>query len=77
MATTAATPRPKVEEYEASDAMRTLQRAEEIKGNPTLHAAAQRHAKKQMRALKSIASTKPMAKRTKKSASIAKPAMKY
>lgn len=48
------------DDWEAKDAMHTLQRAEEIKDTPGLHKAAQRHAKKQVRALKRIASAKPM-----------------
>jgi hypothetical protein len=49
------------DDWEAKDAMNTLQRADEIQANPGLHRAAKRHARKQARALKKIASAKPMA----------------
>ena len=48
------------DDWEAKDAMSTLQRADEIQQNPGLHQAAKRHAKKQMRALKRISGAKPM-----------------
>lgn len=41
--------------WEARDAMHTLRRAEEIKSDPKLHAAAKAHAKTEAHALRKIA----------------------
>lgn len=53
----------KYDDWEAKDAMRTLQSAHDIVSNPGLHKAAQRHAKKQMRSLKKVADAKPLSAR--------------
>lgn len=48
------------DDWEGKDAMRTLQSAHEIVSNPKLHAAARKHARKQMRGLKRVADAKPL-----------------
>ena len=48
------------DDWQAQDAMRTLQSAHDIVAKPGLHKAAQRHAKKQMRSLKKVAEAKPL-----------------
>jgi hypothetical protein len=67
MATVAAAPAnrpaPSAEErrYRAEDAMRTLQRAEEIKGDKGLMADVKAHAQKQVAVISKIAGKKPNA----------------
>lgn len=53
----AAMPAP-MHDYEVSDAVHTLKRAEQIKANPKLHAAAKAHAKTEAMALQKIARKK-------------------
>lgn len=43
-----------IDKYEAQDALRTLQRAEEIRGNKALMKAAKTEATKQIKALSSV-----------------------
>lgn len=59
-AITVAAPKPSAESkrWEAQDALRTLQRAEEIKRNASLLKAAQREAQLQVKALATIAGKK-------------------
>ena len=45
-------------DYEVHDAVHTLKRAEQIKANPKLHAAAKAHAKQEAAALSKIARKK-------------------
>lgn len=45
-------------DYEVHDAVHTLKRAEQIKANPRLHAAAKAHAKTEAAALQKIARKK-------------------
>lgn len=45
-------------DWEVSDAVHTLRRAEQIKANPRLHAAAKAHAKQEASALAKIARKK-------------------
>lgn len=52
---TAAIEKPRsIDKYEAQDALRTLQRAEEIRGNKALMKAAKTEATKQIKALSSV-----------------------
>lgn len=48
------------DEWQGRDAADTLLRAHDIVAKPTLHAAARRHARKQMRSLKRVAEAKPL-----------------
>lgn len=46
------------DQYEVQDAVHTLKRAQQIKDNPKLHAAAKAHAKQEVAALQKIARKK-------------------
>lgn len=48
------------DEWQGKDAMRTLQSAHSIVATPKLHAAARKHARKEMRSLKQVADAKPL-----------------
>jgi hypothetical protein len=50
--------KPGVDKWEAQDALRTLQRAEEIRGNKALMKAATTEAKAQIKALSSVGAKK-------------------
>lgn len=48
------------DDYEGRSAMRTLQEAHQIKANPSLHARAIKHAKREVSSLRKVAGSKPM-----------------
>lgn len=54
-ATVAKSPSSAIDRYEAQGAADTLMRADEIRRNKPLHAAAQKHARKQMRGYARVA----------------------